>query len=407
MNSIYQTVNINHLANDRFDSTADYPAELARTINPEIFQTAQQEIVCWPGYQPTPLHSLSGLASQLGVGGIYYKDEGLRFEPGSFKALGGAYAVLNLLQQQLAHRFENEITLEEIRSGKYEDAVKEITVATATDGNHGRSVAWGAQRFGCPCKIYVHAEVSEGRCEAMEAYGAQVTRVKGNYDDSVHQAAADAKANGWFIVSDTSYEGYTELPKHVMAGYTLMMKEILDQLPVRNAATHIFVQGGCGGLAGAVFGYLWHTLGADRPRGVIIEPVQADCLFQSGHQGKQTDVHITEESVMAGLSCGEVSAIAWDVIDRATNDFLAMGDELIAPTMCLLAEDDTGVSPIVAGESAVPGLAALIAACQQPELKSALELTRDSQIVLLGTEGATDPDIYKALVGKTPSELLG
>jgi len=399
MDPIFKTVHINHLANTDFDSVADYPHELSKILGPEIFAQAQNEIIHWEDYRPTPLHSLETLAKSLGVKAIYYKDEGQRFSPRSFKALGGAYEVQNLLRQQVSKLSGSTVTLEDIRIRKYLSLVQNITVATATDGNHGRSVAWGAQWFGCPCKIYIHAHVSEGRMQAMEAYGAEVIRVTGNYDDSVHQAASDAMANGWFIVSDTSYEGYTELPRHVMAGYTVMLKEILDQLPSRDAATHIFVQGGCGGLAGAVCGYLWSELGEARPRISIIEPVQADCLYRSGQQGRRVDVNITEESLMAGLSCGEVSPVAWSIIQRGTNDFLSMHDELVGPTMRLLAKGDKGARPIIAGESAIPGLAVAIAACKNEALKSALALDEDSLIVLLGTEGATDPDIYQALVG--------
>jgi diaminopropionate ammonia-lyase len=399
MDPIFKTVHINHLANTGFDPVADYPHELSKILGPEMFAQAQNEIIHWEDYQPTPLYSLEGLAKSLGVKAIFYKDEGLRFAPGSFKALGGAYEVQNLLRQQVSKHLGSTVTLEDIRMRKHLNLVQNITVATATDGNHGRSVAWGAQRFGCPCKIYIHAHVSEGRLKAMEAYGAEVIRVTGNYDDSVRQAATDAEANGWFIVSDTSYEGYTELPRHVMAGYTVMLKEILDQLPSRDAATHIFVQGGCGGLAGAVCGYLWSELGEARPRFSIIEPVQADCLYQSGQQGKQVDVNIKEESLMAGLSCGEVSTVAWEIIQRGTNDFLSMHDELVGPTMRLLAKGDNGAQPIVAGESAIPGLAIAIAGCKQEVLKSSLALDEDSVIVLLGTEGATDQDIYLELVG--------
>jgi len=402
VDAIYQTVNINHLANSQVDPASDYPKELERILDAAIFTRAQEEIMQWDGYQPTSLYSLTGLASELGVKSLYYKDEGQRFPPGSFKALGGAYAVKNLLRDQVALQTNDQVSLQDIRQRKYPDQVKNITVATATDGNHGRSVAWGAQRFGCPCKIYVHAQVSEGRCKAMQAYGAEVIRVQGHYDDSVHRVASDAATNGWFIVSDTSYEGYAELPRQAMAGYSVMLKEILDQLPASNAATHIFVQGGCGGLAAAACAYLWDELGPKRPRFAIVEPVQADCLFQSGKQKQQVDVNIAEESLMAGLSCGEVSTIAWDIIRRGTHDFLSMHDDLVGPTMRLLAKGDTGAAPIVAGESAVPGLAVVIAACKQAELKLTLDLNDNSVIILLGTEGASDPEIYQQLVG-TPS----
>jgi len=184
-----------------------------------------------------------------------------------------------------------------------------------------------------------------------------------------------------------------------------MMQEVLEQLPKRTALTHVLLQGGCGGLAASVAAYLWQTLGPERPRLAVIEPVQADCLYQSISTGDRVDVNITEESLMAGLSCGEVSTLAWSVIRPAVQDFVSMDDDLIAPTMRRLAEGD-GAGPIVAGESAVPGLAVLLAAARQQNLWDALGLNAGSRVLLLGTEGATDPEIYRELVGRTPEDIV-
>ncbi|MGA8258648.1 MAG: diaminopropionate ammonia-lyase [Arenicellales bacterium] len=399
MESIYGTAEIHHLHNPEFEPDAGYPVELAEVLDAQRIAEAQDEISRWDGYAPTPLHSLDTLAQAAGVAGVYYKDEGRRFEPGSFKALGGAYAVQQLLRREIGQRRGADVSLEDVRARRYGDIAAGITVATATDGNHGRSVAWGASRFGCSCVIYVHRAVSEGRRAAMEAYGATVVRVDGNYDDSVRRAEADAQANGWFIVSDTSYPGYTSLPKYVMAGYTLMIREALSQIPAGHALTHVFLQGGCGGLAASVAAYLWQTLGASRPRLVAVEPMQADCLYQSVRSGRRTDVNITEESLMAGLSCGEVSALAWTVVRRAVNDFVAMNEDLVAPSMRLLARGGRGWPPIVAGESGVPGLAVMLAAARQPGLRDSLDIGSGSEVLLIGTEGATDPEIYERLVG--------
>ena len=239
----------------------------------------------------------------------------------------------------------------------------------------------------------------------MQAYGARVIRVDGNYDNSVRRAQTDATENDWFIVSDTSYPGYTSLPRYVMAGYTVMMKEALAQVPGEGVPTHVFLQGGCGGLAASMVGYLWQTLGRQRPRLTIVEPVQADCLYQSVSAGRRVDVDITEESLMAGLSCGEVSTLAWTMVQQGVNDFVSMNDELIVPTMKLLAGGGTGSGPIVAGESAVPGLAVLLAASQQEWLWKKLELEPASDVLVLGTEGATDARIYADLVGMKPERL--
>lgn len=401
LKDIYATAGIRHLANPRLSTEGDYPAGLSDFGN-DLAVEAQTEIKQWAGYAPTPLHALDSVAASARLQSIYYKDEGRRFEPGSFKALGGAYAVQQLLRREVGQSLGKAVSLADIREGRFPETVADITVATATDGNHGRSVAWGAQRFGCQCVIYIHREVSEGRSQAMEAYGAKVIRVDGNYDDSVHRAQEDATRNGWFIVSDTSYPGYTTLPLYVMAGYTVMMQEVLDELPPGVELTHVVLQGGCGGLAAAMAGYLWQVLGARRPRLTVVEPVQADCLYQSIATGQRVDVNITEESLMAGLSCGEVSTLAWTLIQPAVTDFVSMNDDLIAPTMRLLARGDGGTPPIVAGESAVPGLAVLLAASRQEALRNALELDADSRVLVLGTEGATDPSIYRELVGTDP-----
>jgi len=227
------------------------PGAIKAILPPDRCAVAQEMISNWEGYQPTPLLHLQGLANAVGVQSIFYKDESDRFGLRSFKALGGAYAVQQVLQQVLSQRPSSEsVSLTDINDGKFADEVKNITVVTATDGNHGRSVAWGAERFGCECMIYMHANVSQARQEAVEAFGATVIRVDGNYDDSVRQADLDAKENGWHIVSDTSYPGYMEVPRDVMAGYTLMTTEAMDQLPESVIPSHVFIQGGCGGFSG-------------------------------------------------------------------------------------------------------------------------------------------------------------
>ena len=405
IDAIFKDAQTAHIHNPAAAGLVSYPRELGEVFGPEVSRQAIAEIRSWQGYRPTPLLSLERLARELGLGGIYYKDEGGRFGLGSFKSLGGAYEVLCLLQQEVSRQVGSPVSLAQIRCGDYAGIVKDITVITATDGNHGRSVAWGAQLFGCRCVIYIHAEVSAGRQAAMEEFGAKVVRIEGNYDDSVARAAEAAAANGWFIVSDTSYEGYTDLPRQVMAGYTVMMEEIAAQWPTAHRCTHTFVQGGVGGLAGALCAYQWQTLGEARSRFVVVEPDRADCLFQSARNGRPTAVRIVTETVMAGLSCGNVSLLAWKILGPGADDFVTIPDELIAPTMRLLARGDHGAGPVVAGESAVAGLAALIASSGNPSLRAALGLDGESQILLLGTEGATDERIYKSLVGRSPQAV--
>lgn len=357
---------------------------------------ARREIEDWDGYQQTSLYSLSGLATALGVKEVLYKDEASRFGLGSFKALGGAYAVYKLLSRIV--ETEMPPTSSALKSELYEEKLKAITISSATDGNHGRSVAWGAKQFNCRCVIYIHAGVSEGRKEALQELGAEVVRVAGNYDAAVHQCALDSEKNEWFVVSDTSYEGYEDVPRNVMEGYSLIASEIIDQMN-GTIPTHVFVQGGVGGVAAAICGTFWLHWKEQRPRFVVVEPDLAACLFESARNGKLTNVDITDETLMAGLSCGEVSLIAWKVLQDGVSDFFTIPEDLVAPTMRLLAQSKFGDPSIVAGESAIAGLAAFIASAQSENLSNALGITKESVITVIGTEGATDLEIYNSLVG--------
>ena len=382
------------------------PASVSEVLGIARCGLARDTISQWAGHQPTALHSLTGLAGEIGVGSLYYKDESTRFGLGSFKALGGAYAVQHVLRQALdAEMSDAEISLDDINTQRFAERINNITVVTATDGNHGRSVAWGAQRFGCQCMIYMHENVSPGRQEAVEAFGAKVVRVAGNYDDSVRQADHDAKANGWHIVSDTSYPGYMEIPRDVMAGYTLMTTEAMDQLPEGVVPTHVFIQGGCGGLAGAVGADLWHRYGNKMPHLTVVEPMPAACLYESARAGEPQLVNIVDESLMAGLSCGEVSLLGWQILKPGARHFMTISDAPVAPLMQLLAAGVSGDSPIVAGESAIAGLAGLIGAMQSERLARKMNLDAQSRVLVFGTEGATDPDVFEALVGTSAEKI--
>lgn len=342
-------------------------------LNREAFLVARAEISSWDGYAPTPLVHLDEVARAAGVARVDYKDESGRFGLGSFKALGGAYAV-----QRQVHA-----------AGR---PAGEIVVTCATDGNHGRSVAWGAKRFGCRCVIYIHETVSKGRADAIAAFGAEVRRVPGTYDDAVRQAARDAAANGWIVVSDTSYPGYVDIPRDVMQGYAIMADEALGQMA--EPPTHVFLQAGVGGLAAAVCGHLWETLGGDRrPRTVVVEPDQAACLFESARAGKAMNVGGTLNTAMAGLACGETSILAWEILEEGVEDFMTVTDEAAFACMRLLAPQ------VVAGESAVAGLAGLLGAAARPDLARRLGLDEHARVLLIGSEGDTDPELYRKIVG--------
>lgn len=354
-----------------------YPEELEKDFPQKLFTDAQNAISTWEGYSPTSLHSLSPLAERLEIADLLFKDESTRFGLGSFKALGGAYAVQKLLDGKSAG---------------------EITVATATDGNHGRSVAWGARRAGCDCVIYIHREVSEGREKAMADLGARVVRVDGDYDESVRQCAEDAAANDWEIISDTSWEGYENTPKLVMAGYTMMVREILDECS--QPPTHVIIQAGVGGLAGAITAALWQALGQKLPYISIVESEYSACLMASARAGNASSVEISSETMMAGLSCGETSRIAWRILERSANLFTSIPDNAVAEGMRLLASGEAGPE-IEAGECALPGVIAISAIAANPDYRKLAQIDKNSRVLVFGCEGATDPEIYnKILAGE-------
>lgn len=374
------------IANPRAVPASDAPA-LAGWLGETIFSLvdaadARSAINAWPGYAATPLRSLDALAVDLGIGAIHYKDEAERFGLASFKALGGAYAVATLIADIIEERTGLRPSQDAIGHGDHAGIARSITVASATAGNHGRSVAWGAQTFGCSAVIYVHGGVSESRAQAIARYGARVVRVEGDYDESVRVAARDAATNGWTIVSDTSYPGYRDIPRQVMTGYTVMFAEILDQLG-DDIPSHVILPGGVGGLAAAAVAYMTLRLGPKRPRFVIVEPEKADCLYQSVLAGAPKNAAGGLGSILLGLDCGEVSLIAWDVLDRLADDFALISDEDAIASLCRL----NAVSGIVAGECAAAGLA-LIA---NRSNYAGLGLDKASRVLLIGTEGATDP----------------
>lgn len=376
------------LVNARAAARAEpYGTQRSAVLNAAGFDAAEREISAWPGYAPTPLVALPALAARLGLARLWYKDERGRFGLKSFKALGGAYAVRRVLARQ----------------GR---PAREVTVTCATDGNHGRSVAWGAQLFGCQCVIFIHETVSEGRADAIRRYGADVRRVRGNYDDAVRHAADAAGRNGWHVVSDTSYEGYRDVPVDVMHGYGVMAHEILRQLPPGEIPTHVLVQAGVGALAASMCAAFWIRLGERRPRCVIVEPVKADCLFRSIEAGRPVAVHGDIDTVMAGLACGEVSELGWEILREGADALVAIGDAWAVAAVKSLAQPQGSDATVVAGETGGAGLAALLAVHGRPEFERPLGLGGDSRVLLLGSEGDTDPEIYRSIVGRSAEEVL-
>lgn len=397
------------LVHNRGASTGTaYGATQPAVLDAGGFETAQRTISGWSGYVPTPLRELQGVARAARVARVFYKDESQRFGLGSFKALGGAYAVARLLAREVAARTgAGSITTEQLLAGAHRDVVSRITVCCATDGNHGRSVAWGARTYGCRCVIFIHATVSEQRKRLIEELGARVVRTPGNYDDAIRTAQAQADANGWFVISDTSYEGYMDVPRDVMQGYAVMAEEAIRQLPGGEPPTHVFVQAGVGGLAAAVCARFWQVYGAARPRFILVEPERAACWFESLTAGRPVVVGGELDTLMAGLACGEVSALAWEILATGADDAMTVSDSAAEDCMRLLADARYGDEPLVAGESAVAGLAALLGLAAENGRRGQLDLGTSSRVLLFGTEGATDPDIYERIVGRRAEEVMG
>lgn len=351
----------------------------------------------------TPLVALSGLAAQIGVGAIHIKDEGHRLGLGSFKALGGAYAVIQLLLEEASDKLGRKVDISELHSPDLKAIARTMTVACATDGNHGRSVAQGAQLVGAKAAIFVHAGVSDERVAAIARFGAEMIRVDGSYDESVREASRVAEEKGWTIVSDTSWPGYERIPGLVMQGYTALVRESLRRM--QEPPTHVFIQSGVGGIAAAVAGHLAIELGANRPIFVVVDPARAACIFETASAGHPVTIAHGEPTVMAMLECYAPSLVAWRILSRAADAFMTVDEDDAVSVMRQLAKPVADDPAIVAGESGGVGLAGLMKAVCDPEIKAALHINAHSRIFLVNTEGATDPFKYEEIVGVPPAAI--
>jgi diaminopropionate ammonia-lyase len=357
-----------------------------------------------PGYMGSPLKSLSSLASMLGLGGIWVKDESLRLALNSFKVLGGSFAIYRYLQRRL--KMDHlEVPFRELTSPETKRKLGEITFAAATDGNHGRGVAWAAGKFGQKAVIYVHEATSVARIKAIEAYGAEVKIIQGTYDDAVRQINKDAAEKGWVVISDTSWEGYEEIPAWVMQGYTTMFSEAQEQLAAQGIVkpTHIFVQAGVGALAASMIGYYRQLFDSAAPISVVIEPDKAACLYESArsNDGLPHSFPGKLDTIMAGLACGDPSPLAWKILRDWADFFVSCPDYVSAKGMRVYGIPLRGDPVVISGESGSVTLGALMFILERKEgkpLKSLLKLGPDSQVLLLNTEGNTDPEHFRRVV---------
>ena len=341
---------------------------------------AYNTISKWKDYKPTPLVNLIKLSNKLKLNNIFYKDESKRFNLKSFKALGGAYAVEKTTQGN-----------------------KNIIVATATAGNHGRSVAWGAQRLGLKCKIFISEYVSEARANSMRKLDAEVIRVNGNYEKSLERCISESNKNGWEIVQDVAWKNYEYVPKLTMAGYSVMIKEISNQ--TNQYITHVFLQAGVGGMAsGAIAGIAKYFKRI--PKIIIVEPENADCVLKSVENGSLQKVNIKKESIMGGMSCGEVSLVPWKILKESVNSCTSVTDENVDLTVAMLKNKILSDVEIVGGECSTPGIISLVACANDNEIRKNLELEESSNILIIGCEGDADEDLYNKLLSTGNKKLL-
>ncbi len=348
---------------------------ILKSLSSEEIDDAYNSISKWKGYTPTPLILLNKLSKELNLKNIFYKNEHKRFDLKSFKALGGAYAV------------------EKVTKGN-----KDIVVSTATAGNHGRSVAWGAKRLGLKCKIFISEFVSDARGEAMSNLGADVIKVKGNYEKSLIECIKQSTNYNWQIVQDVAWKDYMTVPKYTMAGYTVMMKEIVDQIK-NDQITHIILQAGVGGMAAAMVTGVARYL-KNIPEIIVVEPDSAACVMESIKTGKIEKIDIKRESLMGGMSCGEVSLVPWEILKNSVKHCISLPDDDIAKTMKLLGNASFSKEKIIAGENSAPGVISLITICEDEKLKESLKLNKDSNILLIGCEGDTDQAMYQKLINQ-------
>lgn len=353
-------------------------------------------------YNKTPLARLDNLAKNLGVKNIFVKDESYRFGLNAFKVLGGSYAIGKLLAKKLGVDI-SDVSFEYLRSEEVKNKIGQITLTTATDGNHGRGVAWAAQQLGQKAVVYMPKGSSLTRLNNIKATGAEAYITDLNYDDAVRLSLENAKKYGWEIVQDTAWEGYEEIPLWIMQGYATMMVEAVEQLKEAGTQkpTHVFIQAGVGALAGAVQGFLTAYYGEDRPITAIVEPNLADCIYRSAVNGKMTNVTGDMPTIMAGLACGEPNPIGWNILDAYTDMFVSCEDYVAAEGMRVLGNPLRDDRKVISGESgAAPAgfMYCILKDEKYKEIREALSIDENSSILVISTEGDTDPDNYRKIV---------
>ena len=351
----------------------------------------------FPMYAPTPLAKLSATADALGLGSVYVKDESWRFGLNAFKVLGGSFAIGNYMAKKLGRPADYSL----LTAPETKEALGDLTFVTATDGNHGRGVAWAAREFGCRSVVYMPKGSARERLDNIRAEGAEASITELNYDDAVRLANAHAESYGWVMVQDTAWDGYEDIPTWIMQGYTTMGLEAYEQIPEK--PTHIFLQAGVGSMAGAIAGLFASLYGEDRPIITIVEPNKADCIYRTAeaNDGRRHFVTGDMDTIMAGLACGEPCSIGWQVLADYADHFISCPDYVAARGMRILGNPAGNDDRVISGESGAAAFGCVAEIMTNPalaHLKEELKLDKTSRVLFFSTEGDTDKENYRKIV---------
>jgi diaminopropionate ammonia-lyase len=387
---------VNHLARKRGvvkTSTDSFSSSTAHCVR-KFHQT-------FPDYTSTPLVKLAHLAEMLGISRIWIKDESHRFGLNAFKVLGATYGLAYLIAQRLKMNVQ-ELSFDLLHASSAKEKMADTTFITATDGNHGRAVAWAAQQMGCNAVVYLPKGTATARYESIKAHGAQTSIIDGTYDDAVQKAVEQAQKQGWILLQDTAREGYEEIPLKIMQGYLTILHEALEQLE-GEIPTHIFVQCGVGSLAAASQAYLCELFGNERPLFAVVEPTRAACFYEpmTAHRRTPQKLSGNLNTIMAGLACGEPSTLAWGILRDYADVFVACPDHVAMRGMRILGNPLQGDNRVISGESGAVTLGLLTTVRTQASYRNiakALRLNETSRVLLLSTEGDTDPSMYRKIV---------
>lgn len=375
-------------------------SQMLTLLNKEKAEEIKKFHKTFPMYQLTPLVELKETAAYFGLGNLYVKDESYRFGLNAFKVLGGSHAIGKYLAGKLGKELD-EVSYEILVADETREELGDITFVTATDGNHGRGVAWTANQFKQKSVVYMPKGSAQERLDNIKAAGADASITDMNYDDAVRLANRQAQEKGWVLVQDTAWEGYEEIPTWIMQGYGTMALEALEQLPEK--PTHIFLQAGVGSMAAAIAGFFTSVYQENRPMIIIVEPNKADCFYRTveADDGNMHFVTGDMDTIMAGLACGEPCSIAWDILKDCADYYISCPDYVAAKGMRILGNPAKGDTRVVSGESGASAFGCVAEIMSNPELrkiKEQLQLDEKSRVLFFSTEGDTDKANYKAIV---------